>query len=491
MSCQQTLPEGAVDQVVSNDVPRRDADMATDHQMIERDELRDVKNPLGDVSFKVIKLESKAPVFKPRECESTTFKSLVDCMPRASRQLCKKRLDVAEDRLRERRRLDAIPRNMAARIAECASHNLRSYARDLFAEQGVSYKSGLNPALSGHNSVLWGADTVEGVLRAYMNLMKQTNQRPRSIDACLLGEVVVCASQNVSSHDPSGARFMAHAARIILETHGEDRVLSIVVHRDQGRLHLHALIVPLAEEGSKHFNAYAIFPPSAYVSSMRAKIMHGAFARFGVITAHDQHCPERLARLSAVLIAAGARVDPERGPMVGSLAKQYWPQFLHEFRSFAQIMTMEVRGQRDPVKAATMTTSSLITVHMGAGERACVLVQMVRKLGGSGVGMGREVQTFYTRLSDAHSSKTAHGVCANRVKRIGVKLLLHDCCRRHIGWAWRAPGHQASAGGVCRGCLSVITKMMCESRWRSKDFRLMSGAIYWLQLILLNWSLSP
>ena len=158
----------------------------------------------------------------------------------------------------------AAPRRFAVlRVAKVKTlGNLRGAAKHMFRERETH---NADPDRLGDNEIWIGADGAEAVAEAWAT---RAPERIRKNAVHALEYLVTASPEALGAMSRSEQdSYFAQSLDWLCKRHGEENVLTVVVHRDETTPHLTALVIPLDERG--HLNARSFTGGKMLLSRMQ------------------------------------------------------------------------------------------------------------------------------------------------------------------------------------------------------------------------------
>lgn len=213
--------------------------------------------------------------------------------------------------------VSSAPRRFAVlRVAKIKTlGNLRSSAKHTFRQRETP---NADPGLKDANEVWIGPESAEGVVEAWVDRAPETI-RKNAVHAL---EYLITASPealSTMSKDEQDAYF-AKGLDWLCQRHGEDNVLSAVIHRDETTPHLTAMVIPLDDRG--HLNARSFTGGKMQLSEMQTDFA-AAVADWGIergihrSNARHVSIKEYYAQVTTRPSRTLDLPDPERGGFLG------------------------------------------------------------------------------------------------------------------------------------------------------------------------------
>lgn len=211
----------------------------------------------------------------------------------------------------------AAPKRFAVlRVAKIKTlGNLRSSAKHTFRERETP---NADPGLRGDNEVWIGAEDAEGMAQAWAERAPEKIRK----NAVLALEYLVTASPGAlgaMSREEQDA-FFARGLEWLCDRHGEENVLSAVIHRDETTPHMTAMVIPLDDSG--HLNARSFTGGRELLAAMQTDFAE-AVADWGIergvhhSRARHVSIREYYARVNDRPAAELDLPEPERGGFLG------------------------------------------------------------------------------------------------------------------------------------------------------------------------------
>jgi len=139
--------------------------------------------------------------------------------------------------------------------------NLRGSAKHTFRQRETP---NADPELRSANEVWIGPDDAEGVAEAWA---ARAPERIRKNAVHGLEYLVTASPEALAAMSDEQDAYFARGLDWLCDRHGEENVLSAVVHRDETTPHLTAMVIPLDERG--HLNARSFIGGRAMLSEMQ------------------------------------------------------------------------------------------------------------------------------------------------------------------------------------------------------------------------------
>lgn len=237
-------------------------------------------------------------------------------------------------------------------LLNAARHNLR----EIQAELGS--RGRIDPMLSRENKILIGPAQAVGVVEMAKKLIEQYR-----VPACKLRVDHVQAVEFVVSAPPrrdfDTEDFFLATSSWLVGRFGRDKVLSVVVHSDEGRPHLHALVSPIVD---------GCYVGGSLIGKTRLPLLIGQFAAevgsaFGLSFTRRPVLPSAQRRAALDLILDRLRLSSD--PVIASLV---WPQVQDHIERDPQPY-LEVLGLLLPDVRSAVKRKSFTQIMTGIGRR--------------------------------------------------------------------------------------------------------------------------